>query len=305
MVVLFQNKIIYMPSVPPFSRREKMADYANICKPVHWEEKRIRSLDGTEVALCVGGIEISADRSNKEVIVVYFQGNASSLPPRLPSLSNVLKALNHHAASQHPRTQYTIVALSYRGFWTSRGRASQKGIEQDASAALAWVQETYGGLSRDMSLVLWGQSIGAGVATDAAARYLQQTQSSSKPLNIRGLILETPFVSVRNMLVALYPQKWLPYRYLWPFLRNWWDSEAALRTIAERKQPGDMPILLVAASRDEVVPPDQADQLEKLCRELGLQVRRKDVPGALHTEAMAKREGQIAVVEFLNNVGTS
>lgn len=78
MMVLFQNKIIYMPSVPPFSRREKMADYANICRPVHWEEKRIRSLDGTEVALCVGGIENSADRSNKEVIVLYFQGYVSS-----------------------------------------------------------------------------------------------------------------------------------------------------------------------------------------------------------------------------------
>ncbi|KAJ9657746.1 hypothetical protein H2201_008059 [Coniosporium apollinis] len=304
-MVLFQNKIIYMPSVPPFSRREKIADYANICKPITWEEKRIRSLDGTEIALCVGGIKGSEESSNREVIVLYFQGNASSLPPRLPSLSNILKALNHQPTSPHSQTHYRIVALSYRGFWTSRGRASQKGIEQDATAALAWVQETYGDQSHDVRLILWGQSIGAGVATDAAARYLQQPPSSARHLEVRGLILETPFVSVRNMLVALYPQKWLPYRYLWPFLRNWWDSEAALRSIAEKKQPGDMPILLVAASRDEVVPPDQADQLERLCRELGLQVRRKDVPGALHTEAMAKREGQVAVVELLKNVGTS
>jgi len=29
-----------------------------------------------------------------------------------------------------------MVALSYRGFWSSNGRASQAGIEQDAVAAL-------------------------------------------------------------------------------------------------------------------------------------------------------------------------
>ncbi len=78
MMVLFQNKIIYMPSVPPFSRREKIADYVNICRPVVWEEKRIRSIDGTEIALCVGGIKNVEASSNKEVIVLYFQGSVSS-----------------------------------------------------------------------------------------------------------------------------------------------------------------------------------------------------------------------------------
>ncbi len=231
--------------------------------------------------------------------------NASSLPPRLPSLSNVLKTLNQRSASPDLRTQYTIVALSYRGFWTSRGRASQRGIEQDASAALSWVQENYSDPSHDVRLILWGQSIGAGVAAGAAATFLQRRSSPAHHLNICGLILETPFVSIRNMLVALYPQKWLPYRYLWPFLRNWWDSEAALRTIAEKKGQADVPVLIVAAGRDEVVPPQQADQLEELGKELGLRVRRENVAGALHTEAMAKREGQAAVVEFLRDVAKS
>src|ERR1700744_6107699 len=31
MMVVFQNKIIYMPSVPPFSRSEKVSDYASQC----------------------------------------------------------------------------------------------------------------------------------------------------------------------------------------------------------------------------------------------------------------------------------
>ena len=76
MMVLFQNKIIYMPSIPPFSRSEKISDYSTACSPVTWEEKRITSLDGTPVSLCIGKIpsfqsEIS---SSKHVTVLYFQG---------------------------------------------------------------------------------------------------------------------------------------------------------------------------------------------------------------------------------------
>lgn len=81
MMVLFQNKIIYMPSVPPFSRSEKIADYARTCAPAEWREQRIRSLDGTEIALCVGSVrgtrqkveEMGGTRA-KGIVVVYFQG---------------------------------------------------------------------------------------------------------------------------------------------------------------------------------------------------------------------------------------
>jgi hypothetical protein len=73
MMVVFQNKIIYMPSMPPFSRSEKIDDYAGVCRPVEWEEKRIRAADGTGLALCVGGIKSSTARP-RHVIVLYFQG---------------------------------------------------------------------------------------------------------------------------------------------------------------------------------------------------------------------------------------
>jgi alpha-beta hydrolase superfamily lysophospholipase len=64
---------------------------------------------------------------------------------------------------------------------------------------------------------LWGQSIGAGVATALLAHHSDEMKSEKA---IEGLILETLFLSVKSMLVALYPQRWLPYRYLWPLLRN-------------------------------------------------------------------------------------
>ena len=85
MLVVFQNKIIYMPSVPPFSRSEKIEDYAAACRPVTWREERIRSVDGTKLTLAVGEIEEKLeehdsttreilDRRKRRVVILYFQG---------------------------------------------------------------------------------------------------------------------------------------------------------------------------------------------------------------------------------------
>ncbi|KAK5012777.1 hypothetical protein LTR39_003981 [Cryomyces antarcticus] len=316
-MVLFQDKIIYMPSVPPFSRQQKIQDYEQLCRPVVWTEERIRSLDGTDIALCVGkagavgrddAAVVEETGKRKKVVILYFQGNASSLPPRLPDLSRVLTSLSSTNTTtcnpEENRPEYSIVALSYRGFWTSRGRVSQKGIERDALAALAWITASpFHAPGKDVQLILWGQSIGAGVAATAAAAYLQNAiqnvPSTSQPApNFLALILETPFVSIRDMLAALYPQRWLPYRYLHPFLWNHWDTESALRTIRAVAAESLPEVLLLPAAKDEVVPPDQADRLLAICGEVGLEVRRVDVAGALHTEAMAKREGRDAVVGF-------
>ena len=304
MTVIFQDRIIYMPYMPPFARAEKIADYAAICHPVRWEEKRIKSTDGTKISLGVGSIDASqmdeghesslhAGQPKKDVVICYFQGNGSSIPPRLPLLSNVLRLLQ--TSTPHSRVRYTMVALSYRGYWTSSGRATQSGIELDAQAMLEWVAANYSRPDHDLRLVMWGQSVGAGVASTAVATYLSSPRYNQPKLG--GLILETPFTSIKSMLLALYPQKWLPYQYLHPFLWNHWDSEVALRTMV---QVDERPkLLLMPATRDEVVPPEEIKKLEGLCKELGLDYERKDVIGALHTEASTRREGQEALAKFI------
>lgn len=312
MLVVFQNKIIYMPSVPPFSRSERIADYAAACKPVQWREEIIKSTDGMKIALAIGEnvtmrdmkarLGEDDDQRNKlgrALVVLYFQGNASSLPPRLPGLSSVLRQLDKSSTS----IPCTLIALSYRGFWTSSGRASQKGIENDAAAAVAWTQNLRKELGVNSQLVLWGQSIGAGVATSAAAGVFAASARDEKVDGGEGkvidaLVLETPFTSVRNMLVALYPQKWLPYRYLWPFLWNYWDSEKALSSIAQDDSQ-KMPLLVVTAEGDEVVPAEEGQRLVQLCQDLEFDVEHRTIPNALHTEVLTKPEGRKTIVTFL------
>ncbi|KAJ5513271.1 hypothetical protein N7463_002823 [Penicillium fimorum] len=351
-IIIMQNKLIYLSWLPPFTRSEVISDYEAECRPVRWEEKQIRSLDGTKLAVCEGYIPVphkdddsfskagalqnkhQTPRRKKSVVICYFQGNGGSTPMRLPLLSHVLRAITETSRSTSSPipdsevSQYTIAALSYRGYWTSSGRATQSGIEMDAQAFLNWVSETYASLETDLEIVIWGHSLGAAVACSAVSTYIARqyegqtsNTSSNKPLApIAGLILEAPTSSIKDMLISLYPQKWLPYRYLWPFSWNTWDIKANMKQMATwRDQPGSQianpetipstprslpAILLLSAEKDEMIPPYVPVQLEQHAKSLGLEIKRKDVLGAMHIEAPLKLDGRKAMAQFILN-GTS
>lgn len=223
-------------------------------------------------------------------------GNASSIPPRLPGISWVLRAVSDNRTIDLSPMQLTFVCLSYRGFWTSRGRPSEKGLRLDAEAGVEWIsryhKRKYGNGS-DVPvpiLLVWGQSIGCGVATNLAA-----TGRLPAGMPISGLLLETPFLSVRAMLEALYPQKWLPYKRLWPFLRNHLDSMSNLDLIAKScKENGkEIPFVhILEAERDEIVPREHGDVLYQKCINLGVPVLRETIPVAFHNEAIARGDGK-------------
>jgi fermentation-respiration switch protein FrsA (DUF1100 family) len=203
-----------------------------------------------------------------------------------------LKAI---ASAETDGRQYSIVALSYRGFWKSRGRPSQSGIELDVEAALQWIFDRAD--PNRTKIVVWGQSIGAGAATVGLANLLHH--GDDRLQRVSGLVLETPFVDLKAMLVALYPQKFLPYRYLGPFLLSTWDSHTALRQIG-RTRP-NLKVLILEAGDDEIVPSGQAAALERVCQDESVAVERKLVAGALHTEIMVKGQGRSHVVRFLKS----
>ncbi|KAH9906289.1 alpha/beta-hydrolase [Xylariomycetidae sp. FL2044] len=310
MMVAFQNKIIWMPGLPPNARREKIADYTSRCGGIPWREERIRAADGTDLALCVADVDARQGTlsAGPDVVfyILYFQGNTSSLPPRLPDLSSVLLMLKRHLLQEKVNVKITFLCLSYRGYWTSRGRPTEKGVRLDAAAALHWVDQEHEKLYRSSEfrgcrpiaeVILWGQSVGSGVATNLAAEHSMPT-----PLRLDSMILETPFTSVRAMLGALYPQKWLPYKYLWPFLRNHLDSWKNLEVITgnhAQERPIHPEVLILEAARDELVPAELSQKLYDRCHQVGLLVTRRSVAGAFHNDTMVRAEGRRAVFEFV------
>ncbi|GKZ27821.1 hypothetical protein AbraIFM66951_011822 [Aspergillus brasiliensis] len=328
-----QEKLLYLTWLPPFARSEKVSDYEAGCKPVRWQTHQIRSGDGTKLSICEGRIPAKATssgsiqqtkhRTKKKLIVIcYFQGNGGSTPMRLPLLSQFLRAVHaspkFSPASASEEKDYVVVALSYRGFWTSSGRPTQHGIELDTQAFLDWVTETYAAPDTDLQVILWGHSLGSAITTTGLATYLPRSRDATDAhpsASIAGVILEAPSSSVKDMLISLYPQKWLPYRYLWPFLRSHWDSILAMERMArwrdelsderENSTIGNVngnllpPVLILSAEKDEVIPPHAADDLEREGKRLGLTISRKHVLGALHTEIPVKPSGRDAMVEFV------
>lgn len=143
------------------------------------------------------------------------------------------------------------------------------------------------------------------------------------------LILETPFPSTMSVLRALYPQPWLPYRYLSPFLRTRLDlqaSLAALTTATTRKttiadattaragpynvadktwmSEAPLEVLVIKAERDEIVPAHASDAVTQLLRDHGgssssSTVTEHVVRGALHQDCLFKAELQNRVVDFI------
>ncbi len=92
MMVVFQNKIIYMPSVPPFSRSEKISDYAAQCKPVIWTDHSLRAADGTAIKVVEGTVDLPKKlKVTEDIVIVYFQGYVTL--SSLVLLSNAFSAM--------------------------------------------------------------------------------------------------------------------------------------------------------------------------------------------------------------------
>lgn len=208
------------------------------------------------------------------------------------------------AHDNEPSVNYTLVCLSYRGYWTSHDRPSEPGINLDSQAALQWIAQLHESRPENAdqekpTVLLWGQSIGCGFATNLAAK-----GQFPPGIKLHGLILETPFTNVRAMLQALYPQKWLPYQYLWPFLRNHLDSWTNLGMIAKRFPDTPPGIYIVEAGKDELVPANHGEELLQRCQQVGLPVERQKVSGALHNEAMVRVSGKQALAQSISTAAT-
>jgi fermentation-respiration switch protein FrsA (DUF1100 family) len=153
--------------------------------------------------------------------VLVFNGNAGNRAHRLRLA----------VALQHRRLQ--VLLFDYRGFGGNSGMPSERGLASDARAALKYLAGR-----RDVDagrIILFGESLGTGVAVDLAA--------DDPPA---ALILRSPFTSMTD--VGQYHYSWLPVRR---FLRDRYDT-------LERIGQVHSPLLVIAGERDSIVPIEQS-----------------------------------------------
>jgi fermentation-respiration switch protein FrsA (DUF1100 family) len=130
------------------------------------------------------------------------------------------------------RTGWSVLLAEYRGYGGLPGRPTYEGVMRDARAALALVQARY-----DLApgeVVLYGHSLGAGVATQLAVEQ-----------GARAVLLEAPITSVVDVgRLALGP----PLSWLLPLI-----SRIDLAPVDDVRTI-DAPVWVVCGGDDEVAP---------------------------------------------------
>jgi pimeloyl-ACP methyl ester carboxylesterase len=153
--------------------------------------------------------------------VVFFYGNAGTLS----DFARIGEALHDEG--------YGIVLASYRGYPGNTGSPSEDGIMADARAILATLGPG--------PVVLWGQSLGTGVAARMAAEG-------------RGaaLILQSPYTAVADVAARRFPI--FPVHWL---MRDRFDTAALVPKI-------EVPVLIMSGTDDRTVPFDMGQTLAHL-----------------------------------------
>ena len=148
--------------------------------------------------------------------VVFFHGNAGNLLNRV------------HKINELNKLDINILLTSWRGFSGNKGKPSEKNLYYDAQQIINWLKVQ--GLD-NKDIVLYGESLGTGVATELASKN-----------NFGGIILESPFTSMADVAKLYYP--YLPVNLL---LKDRYDTKSKIIDIRT-------PILIMHGKEDNIVP---------------------------------------------------
>ena len=161
-------------------------------------------------------------------VVLYFHGNGDYLAGFFGRFRDLIS------------DGTGIVALSYRGYAGSSGQPSEQGLLQDAAAAYAFTTACY---SADR-IVVWGFSLGTGVAVALAAEH-----------PVGRLILEAPYTSIVDVAAASF--------WFFPVRLVMLDPFHSDQRIARVR----VPLLIMHGARDPTIPIALGERLFALAHE--------------------------------------
>lgn len=214
LMVFAQRSLMYFPDTARIAPAEAGFPQA--------QEAVLDSADGARVV-----IWHVSPREGKPVIL-YFHGNGGALRYRVPRFASLVS------------DGTGLVALSYRGYGGSTGSPSEEGLIADARAAYAFAAERYPAAPR----VLWGESLGTGVAVALATEK-----------RAAALVLEAPFTSTADIAAAVYPI--FPVRLL---MKDQFRSDERIGKVRT-------PLLVLHGAQDRVVPIAYGEKLFSLAND--------------------------------------
>jgi fermentation-respiration switch protein FrsA (DUF1100 family) len=158
-------------------------------------------------------------------VVLFCMGNAGNISHRLETLQ-----LLHDLG-------VAVFIFNYRGYGTSKGKASEAGTYNDVAGAMEFLRGR--GWAADRT-ILFGRSLGAAISLEGSLR---------KPP--AGLIMESAFTSINAMGRHHYP--------LLNTLLGWLIG--AKYNNLEKIDQLKTPLLLIHGKNDSICPPRMAEEL--------------------------------------------
>jgi uncharacterized protein len=244
-LMIFENRLIYFPTTAAEEWQEP-ADFPH-------EDVSLALPDGTSIHAWW------CPRPGADSALLHCHGNAGNISHRAQMLSKLQDALN-----------VSILAFDYPGYGKSAGSPDEASCCAAGEAALHWLTATKAVPAK--RVILFGESLGGGVATDLASRH-----------PCRALVLFRTFASVPAAAKDRLP--FLPTKML---MRNQFDNVAKLRAIA-------CPVFVGHGDADTLIRPYHAKQLHAAAA--GPKVLHLE-PGAEHNDPMTQGF-RTAVREFL------
>lgn len=272
MLVLLQRHLIYQPTREPVVHAMAGAT-ADRLTDVSIVTSDGVTLKGWHVAARTAGQSggaAPADHAPRR-LTIYFQGNAVHRGRRgkqFTMLSNLGS---------------DVLIVDYRGYGESGGRPSEQGLALDACAIWKHAIEELG-FTADQ-IVLFGESLGGGVATGLAAELCEQGVVPG------GLILRATFASLVDTARHHYP--WLPVSWL---LIDRYPSIDRLPRI-------NCPLLVLHGDQDQIIPFAHSERLYAAAPERsanGVPKMFVPLPGAGHNDILyvAAERVEGALTEF-------
>ena len=161
--------------------------------------------------------------------ILYLHGNAGSLENRI------------HKINHFNDMNINFLLLAWRGFNGNAGKPTEQGLYQDARSAVKWLINQG---AREENIIIYGESLGTGVATEIA-----QNQ------NFAGIILESPFTSMVAAGKSKYPI--FPIKLL---LKDKYENDKKIKNIMS-------PILVMHGEVDKIVPFWMGEKIFQLANE--------------------------------------
>ncbi len=199
-------------------------------------------------------------REGNKGVVLYLHGNAGNLMSW------------QHMAQEILVHQKDLLLIDYSGYGKSEGSFSEEGFYEDGHAAFKFlVQQGY----QQSGIILYGRSIGSGIATQLAV----SEQAG-------GLILESPYCSITQLgkekMPYLLPGLLLKYQFN--------NLEKAPRI--------KVPVLILHGTDDSLIPVEHG---QKLYSAITSQKTLILIPGGHHNDLSEFPEKAAALQAFLSS----